>query len=84
MALFLKLPAIPFPVSLRHGCSLQFRSTATPTSTSTSTRMALSPRNVSFHTNTTTQKLPILLFDIVDTVVRDPFYHDVPAFFRWS
>ncbi|CAL2269756.1 unnamed protein product [Prunus armeniaca] len=84
MALFLKLPAIPFPVSLRHGCSLQFRSTATATPTSTSTRMALSPHNVSFHTSTTTQKLPILLFDIMDTVVRDPFYHDVPAFFRMS
>lgn len=80
MALLLKLPAIPFPVSLRHGCSLQFRSTATPTTT----RTALSPHNVSFHTNTTTQKLPILLFDIMDTVVRDPFYHDVPAFFRMS
>lgn len=27
------------------------------------------------------RKLPILLFDIMDTIVRDPFYHDVPAFF---
>ncbi|CAL2269762.1 unnamed protein product [Prunus armeniaca] len=67
--------------ALRHGCSLQFRPTATPTSTST--RMALSPHNVSFDTNTTTQKLPILLFDIMDTLVRDHFYHDVPAFFRY-
>ena len=31
----------------------------------------------------TTQNLPILLFDIMDTIVRDPFYHDVPAFFRY-
>ncbi|XP_050241836.1 flavin mononucleotide hydrolase 1, chloroplatic isoform X4 [Quercus robur] len=29
----------------------------------------------------TNRKLPILLFDIMDTIVRDPFYHDVPAFF---
>ncbi|KFK42385.1 hypothetical protein AALP_AA2G249200 [Arabis alpina] len=28
------------------------------------------------------RKLPILLFDIMDTIVRDPFYHDVPSFFR--
>nr|DAD25392.1 TPA_asm: hypothetical protein HUJ06_026856 [Nelumbo nucifera] len=28
------------------------------------------------------RKLPILLFDVMDTIVRDPFYQDVPAFFR--
>ncbi|MCL7024670.1 hypothetical protein MKW94_020343, partial [Papaver nudicaule] len=27
------------------------------------------------------RKLPILLFDVMDTIVRDPFYHDIPAFF---
>nr|AAM63745.1 unknown [Arabidopsis thaliana] len=27
------------------------------------------------------RKLPILLFDVMDTIVRDPFYQDVPAFF---
>ncbi|KAF9609544.1 hypothetical protein IFM89_016905 [Coptis chinensis] len=31
-----------------------------------------------------TRKLPILLFDIMDTIVRDPFYQDIPAFFRMS
>ncbi|KAG5607910.1 hypothetical protein H5410_029402 [Solanum commersonii] len=30
------------------------------------------------------RKLPVLLFDVMDTIVRDPFYHDVPAFFRMS
>ncbi|GAV81928.1 HAD_2 domain-containing protein [Cephalotus follicularis] len=30
------------------------------------------------------RKLPILLFDIMDTIVRDPFYHHVPAFFGMS
>lgn len=34
--------------------------------------------------NTTNRKLPILLFDIMDTLVRDPFYEDVPAFFGMS
>ncbi|XP_060212456.1 flavin mononucleotide hydrolase 1, chloroplatic isoform X1 [Lycium barbarum] len=28
------------------------------------------------------RKFPILLFDVMDTIVRDPFYQDVPAFFR--
>ncbi|KAF8015410.1 hypothetical protein BT93_H1035 [Corymbia citriodora subsp. variegata] len=27
------------------------------------------------------RRLPILLFDIMDTIVRDPFYQDIPAFF---
>ncbi|XP_050142659.1 flavin mononucleotide hydrolase 1, chloroplatic-like isoform X1 [Malus sylvestris] len=36
----------------------------------------------SFHS--TTRNLPIILFDIMDTVVRDPFYRDVPAFFGMS
>jgi len=31
--------------------------------------------------NTNERKLPVLLFDIMDTLVRDPFYQDVPAFF---
>ncbi|KAG5237089.1 haloacid dehalogenase hydrolase family protein [Salix suchowensis] len=30
------------------------------------------------------RKLPILLFDIMDTIVRDPFYHDVAPFFGMS
>ncbi|KAJ7978246.1 Haloacid dehalogenase-like hydrolase family protein [Quillaja saponaria] len=30
------------------------------------------------------RKQPILLFDIMDTVVRDPFYQDIPAFFGMS
>ncbi|KAJ0256742.1 Flavin mononucleotide hydrolase 1 [Hirschfeldia incana] len=28
------------------------------------------------------RKLPVLLFDVMDTIVRDPFYQDIPAFFR--
>ncbi|KNA16317.1 hypothetical protein SOVF_090270 [Spinacia oleracea] len=30
------------------------------------------------------RKLPILLFDVMDTLVRDPFYHDIPDFFGMS
>ncbi|KAH7670959.1 Soluble epoxide hydrolase protein [Dioscorea alata] len=30
------------------------------------------------------RKLPILLFDVMDTLVRDPFYEDVPNFFKMS
>ncbi|KAH1113862.1 hypothetical protein J1N35_007240 [Gossypium stocksii] len=46
------------------------------------TRMAVNPTNTSPSFNS--RKLPILLFDIMDTIVRDPFYHDVPAFFGMS
>ncbi|KAM7494428.1 hypothetical protein LguiB_029037 [Lonicera macranthoides] len=49
-------------------------------------RMAakMSSNSTSSTTNTDERKLPILLFDIMDTIVRDPFYHDVPAFFGMS
>lgn len=30
------------------------------------------------------QRLPVLLFDVMDTIVRDPFYHDIPSFFGMS
>ncbi|KAL0921268.1 hypothetical protein M5K25_008325 [Dendrobium thyrsiflorum] len=30
------------------------------------------------------RKLPVLLFDVMDTIVRDPFYYDIPAFFKMS
>ncbi|CAL5404018.1 unnamed protein product [Camellia sinensis] len=46
---------------------------------SSSAKMALN----NFNKNRT-RKLPVLLFDVMDTIVRDPFYHDVPAFFRMS
>ncbi|PRQ41562.1 putative soluble epoxide hydrolase [Rosa chinensis] len=72
MAVFLRLPAIPFPL---RNSSLH---------SSRGIKMALKTQKnttVSFST-ATTRKLPILLFDIMDTIVRDPFYHDIPAFFR--
>lgn len=30
------------------------------------------------------RKMPVLLFDVMDTLVRDPFYQDIPAFFKMS
>ncbi|RCV38009.1 hypothetical protein SETIT_8G107900v2 [Setaria italica] len=30
------------------------------------------------------RKLPVLLFDVMDTLVRDPYYHQIPAFFKMS
>lgn len=30
------------------------------------------------------RKLPVLLFDVMDTIVRDPFYEDIPAFFGYT
>lgn len=29
------------------------------------------------------RKMPVLLFDVMDTVVRDPFYHHIPSFFQF-
>ncbi|XP_051138416.1 flavin mononucleotide hydrolase 1, chloroplatic [Andrographis paniculata] len=40
--------------------------------------------NLNSAQQTTSRKLPILLFDIMDTLVRDPFYDDIPAFFGMS
>ncbi|KAK9919263.1 hypothetical protein M0R45_027872 [Rubus argutus] len=74
MAVLLRLPAIPFP--LKHSLH-----------STTRIRMALKSqknKNTQVSFPSTTQNLPILLFDIMDTIVRDPFYHDVPAFFRMS
>ncbi|KAF4350245.1 flavin mononucleotide hydrolase 1, chloroplatic-like [Cannabis sativa] len=77
MVLLLSLPSVCFPPrpSLLH---------------STSTRMDLKAphsemnRSRASFPDFNNRKLPILLFDIMDTIVRDPFYHDVPAFFRMS
>ncbi|KAL8171844.1 hypothetical protein V2J09_023648 [Rumex salicifolius] len=36
---------------------------------------------VDLFASTKERKLPILLFDVMDTIVRDPFFEDIPAFF---
>ncbi|KAL9234881.1 hypothetical protein vseg_009697 [Gypsophila vaccaria] len=38
-------------------------------------------KNGNFETENISRKLPILLFDVMDTIVRDPFYQDIPEFF---
>ncbi|KAK1314373.1 hypothetical protein QJS10_CPA06g01390 [Acorus calamus] len=50
-----------------------------PKPTSKSSLMAA---RASFSKVQSHRKLPILLFDVMDTLVRDPFYEDIPAFFR--
>ncbi|KAK6156369.1 hypothetical protein DH2020_010617 [Rehmannia glutinosa] len=47
-------------------------------------KMSLSLKSTPIAAAATSRKVPILLFDIMDTIVRDPFYHDVPAFFGMS
>ncbi|KAK9673450.1 hypothetical protein RND81_12G168800 [Saponaria officinalis] len=41
-------------------------------------------KNGNFSTSNVNRKLPILLFDVMDTIVRDPFYQDIPNFFGMS
>ncbi|CAN4096165.1 unnamed protein product [Withania somnifera] len=71
--------------------NISFPSIVQKTFSSKSTKMGfLSTNNISCNVTSSTstmvaqRKLPILLFDVMDTVVKDPFYHDVPAFFRMS
>ncbi|KAK9087896.1 hypothetical protein Syun_030290 [Stephania yunnanensis] len=68
-----KLPisAPPKPINpISRPIKMLTTNTISVTSQASSTEKVLSKR-----------KLPILLFDIMDTIVRDPFYHDVPEFF---
>ncbi|XP_048424527.1 LOW QUALITY PROTEIN: flavin mononucleotide hydrolase 1, chloroplatic [Pyrus x bretschneideri] len=85
MAQLLKVAAIPFPLNLRrNGCRTSSPRFHRATTLALTTHDAHNTtKRSSFH-GTNTRKLPIILFDIMDTVVRDPFYHDVPAFFRMS
>ncbi|CAN1132175.1 Flavin mononucleotide hydrolase 1, chloroplatic [Linum perenne] len=45
---------------------------------------SISAASMSSAADRSDRKLPVLLFDIMDTVVRDPFYEDVPSFFGMS
>ncbi|CAI8613237.1 unnamed protein product [Vicia faba] len=57
--------------------------TTRPTTTTYSLSNSTINMSSSFPKNTN-RKLPILLFDIMDTIVRDPFYKDIPSFFGMS
>jgi hypothetical protein len=60
--------------------------TQTPPTTTNYLKPSLSNSitNMSSFPKNTNRKLPILLFDIMDTIVRDPFYKDIPEFFGMS
>ncbi|KAL1827053.1 hypothetical protein ACET3Z_005465 [Daucus carota] len=65
-------------------CS-RFRGLHLPRSMSASCSSSVNFNNKSTKLNDKKKKkLPILLFDVMDTIVRDPFYHHVPSFFRMS
>ncbi|PSR71907.1 hypothetical protein CEY00_Acc33747, partial [Actinidia chinensis var. chinensis] len=57
--------------------------TISPLKLKRSARFAKMALNVN-HGGGKNRKLPVLLFDVMDTIVRDPFYEDVPAFFSMS
>ncbi|XP_043718621.1 flavin mononucleotide hydrolase 1, chloroplatic [Telopea speciosissima] len=55
-----------------------------PTPTLKSVKIAHSMKPSFSSSSSEKSKLPILLFDVMDTIVRDPFYEDVPGFFRMT
>ncbi|CAA0829283.1 Haloacid dehalogenase-like hydrolase (HAD) superfamily protein [Striga hermonthica] len=55
----------------------------TPPTASRYSSSANIPARMSVRSNSHSGK-PILLFDIMDTIVRDPFYHHIPPFFGMS
>ncbi|KAL5538524.1 hypothetical protein UlMin_046095 [Ulmus minor] len=80
MALFLRIPTIHFPLKP----TLLPSSSARLALNSPNTNKASFPDTTSTSNEFNARKLPILLFDVMGTIVRDPFYEDVPLFFRMS
>lgn len=79
MALFFK-PTISFPLNISlDPPKLNPRSFITMNDTNNFTTPVDSSMTIDVPMEK--RKLPILLFDVMDTIVRDPFYHDIPAFF---
>ncbi|CAO2832564.1 unnamed protein product [Amaranthus hypochondriacus] len=82
MALFFK-PTISFPLNISlDPPKLNPRSFITMNDTNNFTTPVDSSMTIDVPMEK--RKLPILLFDVMDTIVRDPFYHDIPAFFGMS
>ncbi|KAK7243282.1 hypothetical protein RIF29_38075 [Crotalaria pallida] len=74
----------PSPSSI---CLFHKRPTTTPLYLNLRFKPSISNTNMALplsNSSSSQRKLPILLFDVMDTLVRDPFYHDVPAFFGMS
>uniref|UniRef100_A0A0E0MEU9 Uncharacterized protein n=1 Tax=Oryza punctata TaxID=4537 RepID=A0A0E0MEU9_ORYPU len=65
--------SIPKSAALRPPCMASTSPAAAAASAAATAEASRPPR-----------KLPVLLFDVMDTVVRDPFYHHIPAFFQMS
>ncbi|XP_048324237.2 flavin mononucleotide hydrolase 1, chloroplatic isoform X2 [Ziziphus jujuba] len=87
MAVLLRLTCVCYP--LRSSMQSAARMAMNPRSNKSSGSIScLSTSTSAGTTQASTQidnrKLPVLLFDIMSTVVRDPFYEDVPAFFGMS
>lgn len=72
------LPSVGVPFS---SFSIHNKPLRTPTNYF---KPSLSNSSIISNMSSSNRKLPILLFDIMDTVVRDPFYKDIPAFFGMS
>uniref|UniRef100_A0A0A9F967 Uncharacterized protein n=1 Tax=Arundo donax TaxID=35708 RepID=A0A0A9F967_ARUDO len=80
------LPRAPYLVSLpgdpaAAGASSSLRPLTPPPAMSSSSTVA--PKAAGAEVSRP-RKLPVLLFDVMDTVVRDPFYYHIPAFFQMS
>ncbi|KAF3452440.1 hypothetical protein FNV43_RR02873 [Rhamnella rubrinervis] len=83
MAVLLRLPPLGCPLRSSMHCTR--RMAENPHSNKPSSSVAsFSATTNAAAPETSNRKLPILLFDIMSTVVRDPFYDDVPAFFGMS
>ncbi|XP_025827330.1 flavin mononucleotide hydrolase 1, chloroplatic isoform X2 [Panicum hallii] len=70
------LPRAPYLASLPKSASSSLRPSPPAMSSSSSAARAEAVARP--------RKLPVLLFDVMDTLVRDPFYHHIPAFFKMS
>ncbi|CAL1361788.1 unnamed protein product [Linum trigynum] len=74
MALLLRVPA---------AVSFSCKASAAKT-TKSAPNFPVATASASMNAANSNRKLPVLLFDIMDTVVRDPFYGDIPSFFGMS
>lgn len=70
----------PFPASVHKSASSSVR----PLPLAMSSSSVAAPAAAGAEAADQPRKLPVLLFDVMDTLVRDPFYNHVPAFFQMS
>ncbi|CAL4984641.1 unnamed protein product [Urochloa decumbens] len=75
------LPRVPYLASLPKPASSSLRP---PPPAMSSSPSAVAAAAAGAEAAARPRKLPVLLFDVMDTLVRDPFYHHIPAFFKMS